>query len=209
MVGVGIKKRLLGLILLGLIVSAVSSFSLASFSNTKTNSNNTFTTASLDLSVDGSEDNLVKFNAAGFKPDDEQIETWELTNNGSIDGYLDLENISLTSNENTCYYPETSFGDTSCVDPGAGELADLTSLDMFIDYDCDGQFNNQDSKFYSGLAADIASSYELNELMTAASSLCLSAQFSWQSAGEASDSISQSDDIIFDIEFELAQTSGQ
>ncbi len=202
------KKILLSLLTIGLVVSATAGATRANFSDTETSTGNTFTAGTLDLNADGNNGvNDLKFTVTGLVPGNQPIYTWHLNNVGSIPGYLDLASLVITSDENTCTDPEV--GDITCADPGAGELAQALGLDMIFDADCDGWFDAEDTKFYSGNASGVASSYELNKLIPAGGSVCLTTQFNWWSNRFIDDDLAQGDDLTMDMIFELGQTAAQ
>ena len=90
------------------------------FSDEETSNGNSFTAGTLDLNVDGGNTNVVKFNVSNMRPGSQPTGSWILANVGSIGGYLDLENILVTSQENVCTEPEISAGDVTCGNPGIG-----------------------------------------------------------------------------------------
>lgn len=180
----------------------------AYFSDTETSIGNTFTSGSLDLNVDGGNTNVVKFNVANMKPGNQPKGSWTLDNVGSINGYLDLENIAITDLENTCTEPEVEAGDVTCTaNPGDGELSSVLGLTLFVDRNGDGWYSVGDSYIYNGMANGIGTSYDLNEPINAGSSSKIVAILNWWST--PNDNLAQTDSMQLDITFELAQTTGQ
>jgi len=211
------KNGMLGLI--GILVVLVIAFGLtgsgAWLGDSETSTDNTFVAGTLDLNLDGGNNNVVKFDVANFTPGDQQIGTWRLCNVGSVDGFLDLENIAVSHYENACLEPEIEAGDTSCGNPGPGKgnLQHLVGLDLFWDrVDCDGWFDTDDGMLYQsqdGPAGGIAANYEANEPLNAGSCVCITAQFKWWSNRYGNDNLAQSDSMTIDITFELGQTASQ
>jgi len=126
----------------------------AYYSDTESTNNNTFTAGTLDLDIDGNNGaNTVKFTVNNMSPGNQPKGTYTLNNIGTINGYLDLENISVVNYENACLDPEINAGDVTCGNPGQseGELQDVVNLRLFIDYGCDGWISINDNVFYNGL----------------------------------------------------------
>ncbi len=203
------KRILFGVLITAVVVTVAFGATQAYFFDTETSTGNTFTAGTLDLDVDGNNGtNTVKFTVTNLVPGNQPVYTWHLNNVGSINGYLDIHNIAVSSNENTCIEPETSAGDATCTGPGSGELAGILGLDMFIDYNCDGLYTAGDNYIYSGgYSSGIAADYDQNELITAGGSKCVTAQFNWLST--ANDNLAMGDDMTMDMTFELGQTAGQ
>jgi len=192
------------------IAAAVSGATTAYFSDSETSHNNTFTAGTLDLAVDG-ENPLAhaKFAVTNMHPGESTQGIYRLTNTGSIDGYVDIASLTVTSQENGCNEPETTAGDATCGTPGAGEgeLAQFVQVQLFEDAGCDGAVSSGDTVFYSGLVKDVPSSFELNTALAAGGALCISARFDWPST--AQDNLAQGDGMQLDLAFELAQTTAQ
>lgn len=204
-------KILISLLTVVLVsVSAIGATS-AYFSDTETSSGNTFAAGSLDLNVDGQNANIVKFNVSNMKVGSQNIGTWRLRNVGSINGYLDLQDIVVTSYENGCVDPESDASDPTCGTPGEGEgeLQNLVSLSkLFWDTDCNGWVGAGEETIYNGKVGSIASDYDLNVPLNAGEEKCVTGQFNWWNNG-ADDNLGHGDSMTLDILFELAQTAGQ
>jgi len=202
------KKILTSLLTILVVGSTAVGATQAYFSDTETSTGNTFTAGSLDLNIDGGDTNVIKFTVANMRPGSQNIGTWRLRNVGSVDGYLDLHNILVTSKENGCLEPET--GDSSCGNPGdgEGELQDLVSLSkLFWDNDCNGWVGTGETTVYDGKVGSIASDYDLNVPLSAGQEKCLTAQFNWWSGAE--DNKGMGDSFTLDLTAELAQTTAQ
>ncbi len=198
-----------------LFISTIASLAIgatyAYFSDAETSTGNTFAAGTLDLDVNGNNgSNTVKFAVSNMKPGSQVIKTWTLNNVGSLDGYLDLENISVANSENGCEEPELEAGDVSCDNPGEGqgELQEAVSLSkLFWDDDCDGWVGTGETVIYDGKLGNIASHYEENRFLGAGKSQCVTAQINWWAG--ADDNKTMGDGATLSLEFELAQTTGQ
>jgi len=95
------KGILMSILMIGVVAMAAGAGTIAFFSDTETSTGNTFTAGTLNLKVDDQDGvNIVKFMVTDIKPGDSGVGTWKLTNAGSLDGYIDLENILVTDDEN-------------------------------------------------------------------------------------------------------------
>ena len=204
------KKILLSVLTIGMVSAVAFGATTAYFSDTETSTGNTFSAGTLDLDVDGNNgSNTVKFTVANMKPGSQQTGKYTLNNVGSINGFLDLENISVTNNENNCIEPETDAGDVTCnnLGPGEGELQNVVNMKLYWDNDCDGYWSTGDVYIYNGLTGGVASNYEENKPLNASASQCVMAVFDWWST--PSDNLAMGDDMTVNITFELAQTTAQ
>ncbi|MCD6483058.1 MAG: hypothetical protein J7K83_02190 [Candidatus Aenigmarchaeota archaeon] len=194
---------------IGIVAAMLGAGTFAYFSDTETSNGNTFTATSLDLKIDDGDTNVVKFTVTDMRPGKQPKATWKLTNVGALDGYLDLENIVVTSYENDLVDPEIDAGDITGGDPGQGngELQDVVNLRLFIDYDHNGWISTGDNVFYDGLVKDLPTNFELDEPINAGADLYIVAIFDWWSTPD--DNLAQTDGFDLDIEFELGQTTGQ
>jgi predicted ribosomally synthesized peptide with SipW-like signal peptide len=204
------KKILLSLLTVALVSSSAVGATQAYFSDTETSTGNTFAAGSLDLAVDENNGlNTVKFTVANMRPGNQPKATYTLNNVGSLNGYLDLENISVSSNENGCLEPETDAGDANCDNPGLGqgELQDVVNMRLFLDGDCNGWIGTGETVFYNGDTGSVASNYELDEQINAGDHVCVTALFDWWSTVD--DNKAMGDDMTVNMTFELAQTVDQ
>ncbi len=204
------NAMLKSLLIVLVVAVAVTGATVAYFSDVETSQGNYFTAGTLDLSVD-TENPLTstKFTITNLAPGDTQSVTYVLKNEGSIDGFLDMENIAVTSQENGCNEPETAAGDTSCGKPGngEGELSARVTMTLYMDDDCDGSKQSGEATIYSGAMKDVAASYDINRALSSGSTQCVGADFVWTSS--AQDNVAQGDTATLAVTFELAQTSAQ
>lgn len=205
-------KKLLWLLPVVLLIVALAAGAVGSaawFSDTETSNNNRFTAGTLDLNLDGGNTNVVKFNVSNMVPGNQPIGTWTLLNVGSVNGFVDLENITVTSLENGCVDPENNASDPTCGNPGAGEgeLQNVLGLTLFWDVDGNGWFGAGDTMIYNAMMAGVASHYESDKPLNAGASTKITAQINWWSTG--SDNLAQGDTAILNITFELGQKTDQ
>jgi len=198
------KKILISLLGLILVIGLVGLGVFAYFSDTETSNGNIFTAGTLDLNIDGGNTNVVKFTVANMRPGNQPKGSYNLKNVGTINGFLDLENIVVTSAENGRLDPEIAAGDTT---DGVGELQNVLGVYLFVDYNKDGWFSVGDKAIYNGLAKDMPSNFELNEPLAAGADINIRGIINWWST--PNDNQAQSDSMTIGITFELAQTAAQ
>ena len=174
------------------------------FLDTETSNGNSFTAGSLDLNIDGGNINVVKFTVGNMVPGNQPKSGFLLANVGSVKGYLDIENISVTNNENGRIEPEIAAGDTT---DGVGELQDVVNLRLFLDYDGNGWIGTGETVFYNGKVGSLPSNFELNELLNVGSNVRIGAIFDWWTTPD--DNKAMGDDMTLNMTFELGQTIGQ
>ncbi len=192
------------------ITAAASGATVAYFSDTETSANNTFTAGTLDLSVDALNPLVhATFAVTNMMPGEQKSGTYRLKNEGSLDGYIDIESITVTNTENGCNEPEATSGDTSCANPGVGEgeLQDNVTATLFTDTNCDGSINGAEVAFYHGLVKDLPTNFALNAAIVSGTTQCIGTIFDWNSS--ANDNLAQGDGFTFALTFELGQTAAQ
>jgi predicted ribosomally synthesized peptide with SipW-like signal peptide len=95
---------------IALIVGLVGAATWAYFSDVETSSNNTFTAGTLDLTVDGANDPLpVKFQLGPLAPGESGTIIYELNNVGSLNGWLDIEGVTVLNTEGLAQVLVTTF----------------------------------------------------------------------------------------------------
>ncbi len=175
----------------------------AYFLDTEDSSGNTFSSGSLNLTLDGNNGtSVVKWNLNNLKPGNQPKGTFNLANTGSVSGYLDLENIVVTSYENGIIEPESADGDSSSSE---GELEDVLNLRLFHDLDCNGWIGTGESTFFNGKVGTIASNYDLDILIPAGGSTCITGIYDWWDT--ADDNKAMTDSFVLDMTFELRQSA--
>ncbi len=199
-------KIILSLVVIFAVSAIAVGGTVAYFSDTGTSTGNTFTAGTLDLNVDGQNINVVKFTVANTVPGASGTGTYILNNVGNINGFIDLENISVTDDDNGCNSAETAAGDITC-GPGGGELGANINVDLFVDANNNGIFDGGDTTIYTGSTlSGIALNYPLNLPLNAAATTYIT--LNWNiptSVGK----IIQSDSSSLNLSFELGQTTAQ
>ena len=99
------------------VVAVVAGVTYAEFFDTETSNDNAFASGTLDLNVDGGNTNVVKFNVTNMHVGSQRVGTWRLRNVGTVNGFVDLENIVVTSQENGCNDPESEALDSTYLNP--------------------------------------------------------------------------------------------
>ena len=221
------KKRILGFTAMALAFSLVLAGTVSAlttgawFFDTETSNGNNITAGSLDLKIDNDDVNAVKFEVDNMVPNNtstpQLVRTYLLKNTGSIDGYLDLSSIVLTSFENGILDPEEEAGDTT---DNKGELVDRAYLALFFDLNDDGKyFAADDYLVYNGKPAGLPTKKMIKRLMPAESELKLVAHLDWYPADYPPatpwtqdhkmphlDNLAMGDSFTLDITFLLGQT---
>jgi len=165
---------------------------------------NTFAAGDLVLNVDGLHTATAKFNVINMVPGNQPSGNWTIANVGSINGYLDIENVVVTNNENTRNAVEIAAGDTT---DAIGELGDMVNISLYVDVNKDGWWSAGDISIYNGLVSAMPTHFDLNRLVASGTDTKIQARLDWRST--PSDNLAQTDSMTIDLTFELAQTTGQ
>ena len=198
------KKMMIALMAVLITVGLVGIGTYAFFSDTETSSGNTFAAGTLDLNLDGGNTNVVKFNVSNLQPGNQPNGTWNVINVGTVNGYLDLHNITVTQTGGIFTDAEAAAGDNG----NAGNLGDLLGLTLFVDVNGNGWFGAEDTIIYDAMLGGIAADYDLNlPLLAAGGSSNITMILNWWSRPD--DNLGQGDTATIDMTFELGQTTGQ
>lgn len=197
-------KIVKSLFLILAMVAMVTGATRAYFSDSVAVAGNTFAAGSLALNVDGSHTADAKFNVAGMKPGDQPSGSWTLANTGNINGYVDIENITVSNAENGINDAEAAAGDTTA---SVGELQNVVNINLYYDVDGNGWWSTGDISIYNGLVKDMPSHFETNQPLNAGSNVKVQARLDWWNT--PNDNLAQTDSMTIDLTFELAQTTGQ
>ena len=102
------RKVLISLFIIGILALGIGWGTHSLFTDTETSNGNTFTAATLDLKVNGTDDpNVVYITLSNMKPgDDTGYYKWILKNVGSIPGKLSVTFSVIVNNENGINEPE-------------------------------------------------------------------------------------------------------
>jgi len=199
------KKILISLAIIGVVAAIGVGATVAYFSDTETSTGNTFTAGTLDLTINNPGQAI--FNVGNLKPNDSGHGTWTLTNAGSVDGYVDIHNITLANYENGCNDPETKVSDPTCgTSTDQGELSANMDVRLCVDVDNNGVCNEEDTSIYTGKLSGIASDYDANIALAAGATKYITMTWSIDSGVG---NIIQSDSTTMGLTFELGQTTGQ
>ncbi len=174
----------------------------AQFNDTETGTN-TFTAGTLDLTIDGLNGTVATFTASNLAPGSQPKHKYTLANIGSINGYLDIDSVTVQSLENTIWEPEAQAGDVTSPE---GELDNVLNCRLFLDYNGDGWYSAGDVYFYNGLVSGLAAAapFDLDELMPAGGGTDFIVElYDWWNT--ALDNQAMSDSLVIDIVFSLGQ----
>jgi predicted ribosomally synthesized peptide with SipW-like signal peptide len=194
------SKILLSLMTITLTLTIVGIGVFAAFNDTETSDQNTFTTGTLNLALtdsvdDGTEGETATWNVAALAPGDSGGgERLIINNTGTMAGYLDISSITVTNAENydatTDEAEAAADGDTSDA-TGGGELGQQLQVQLWIDannngiVDVNGSSNLLETSIFpaaaigaadpgvTGILNNIATSYNLNQLIGAGSTTYL------------------------------------
>lgn len=201
-------KLISSILILALALIGIVGATAAYFSDTGTSNGNTFTAGSLDLKVNGTDENVRLFNLSDLHPEyfvvpgNQPHSEYEITNTGTIKGYLNIKNIVVTNEERTCIGPEIAAGD----DPVSlvGELGDFLNLRLWIDTNGDGWISAGENKFFDGRINTLPASFLLNMDIPAGGTVKVIGVISdWWSS--STDNLAQTDSVNIDLTFTLDQ----
>ena len=202
------NRVLLSIMTIVLVCALIGGGVYAYFSDIETSTGNTFTAGTLDLNLDGGNANVVKFTVADVKPGDSGAGTWTVANVGTIDGYLDLESISVTEGAGTATDPELvdepTHGDTN-------QLGNYLLGHLFIDTNNDGGWDTGETDIFGTNAVPeeintISANYALN--LSLAESATNYVTLAW-SVPTATDNRIQGDNVTLNMTFELQQRTDE
>jgi predicted ribosomally synthesized peptide with SipW-like signal peptide len=209
-------KILLSLSVIAAVAAIAIGGTVAYFSDTETSQGNTFSAGTLNLTLDGANENVVKFTVTDAVPGQSGRGTWTVRNVGSIAGYLDLESISVVDDDLNCNEPELAAeiatygtGNQTCGPNGGGELGANMNVTLCVDndYSTNPGCGAGNTVIYNGALNRIASSYNQN-LPLAANGGTNYITLDW-TIPDGVGNIIQSDRATLNMTFELAQTMGQ
>ena len=185
------KKIIISLSVIGAIAAIAIGGTMAYFSDTENSNGNTFTAGTLNLTVDDQNNPLpVKFALSNLKPTDSGNISYNIDNVGSIDGYLNLQNITVANTEGTD--PES---ETNTAEPG--ELGSHINVSVKIGA----------TEIYNGSLDGFASFVTKNNITLAdGASTTVTIDWVWNLLS-ASDNDAQGDVATVGIEFSLSQNS--
>jgi len=202
------KKILVSFMTIALVSALIGGGIYAYFSDVETSTGNTFTAGTLDLNLDGGNTNVVKFTVDDVKPGASGGGTWEVSNVGNMDGYLDLESIGVSEDIGTTTDPELADEGG----PDTAQLGNYLMVHMFIDANNNGSWDSGETDIFGTNASPaaintIASSYGL-DLSLLANGGTNYITLLW-SVGTTVDNRIQGDSVTLDITFELQQRAAE
>ena len=129
-------KKIFGLTVAALMVMGlIGGGTWAYFSDPETSSGNILTAGTLDLTLDGNDDDIKVIEAlvSDVKPGDNNSEYIELANAGSLEGELDILFSAITNTEST----GTTEYESDAIGSG-GELGADATMAVWIDVNANG-----------------------------------------------------------------------
>ena len=177
----------------------------AYFSDTEISTGNTFTAGTLDLNLEGDNIDVLMFNVSSLAPGSSGDEEVNLENVGNLDGFLDISFLNLVNDDVSCNDPESDVDET-CGASEVGELADNLDVLAYLDENDNNVYNaGTDVLIYDNKAVDIVGEQLSDQALNSGSTKIFRLEWSVDSSVG---NIIQSDNTGFDVEFELAQTTG-
>ena len=200
------SKITLSLIMIAAVGAIVVGATGAYFSDTEISTGNTFTAGTLDLNLEGDNIDVLMFNVSSLAPGSSGDEEVNLENVGNLDGFLDISFLNLVNDDVSCNDPESDVDET-CGASEVGELADNLDVLAYLDENDNNVYNaGTDVLIYDNKAVDIAGEQLSDQALSSGSTKIFRLEWSVDSSVG---NIIQSDNTGFDVEFELAQTTGQ
>lgn len=194
------KKLLFSFLVLGITSVLAIGATTAYFSDTEISTGNTFTAGTLDLKLDGGDENVVKFNLDNIRPGNQPQGTYTLKNAGSITGNLTISGITIADNENILSEPEKEAGDTSDT---IGELSQVVNLRIYLDLDKNGSYSTGDIMLFNNKVSNLPSSIDTGLTLAADEDVNVKFLFDWWNT--PIDNQAQGDSMMLDLEFMLKQ----
>lgn len=212
------KKILLAVVLIGGIatIGGIAATS-ALFTDTETNTANTFTAGTLNLTVGGTDGTAFEsFNLDNLGVDGQVVggKTWTIVNTGSVPGELTLSMNDLINNDNGCNEPEALM-DTTCGNPGPNEGELGANMIAKILLDTDGAGPAQATEVVSTTLAtanqgEFASQWVSNAgVVTLPAGGQATVTMNWATDPQSYTNVIQSDSLGFGLQFDLVQVVPQ
>ena len=202
------KKIIASILVLAIALIGVIGATAAYFSDIGTSNGNTFTAGSLDLKVNGTDDNVRLFNLSDVHPEyfvvpgNQPHSCYNISNTGTIKGYLNIKDIKVTNVEKGCIGPEIAAGDDAASD--IGELGNFLNLKLWVDTNGDGWVSTGENVFFDGKINTLPSSILLNlEIPAGGTAKVVGVISDWWSS--ATDNMAQTDSVTIDLTFTLDQ----
>jgi len=189
-----------------LVVLAITVFGAGTFaylSGEETSTGDTFTVDAdepdLELSPCGSQPYL-PFDVSDVNPGDSGVADINLTNAGTVDGWLSMKIINCTNDENERLEPESEAGD---ITPDEGELGSKLYLEIWFDDDNDGEIGTGEQLIKEDYVDNLCEiKISIDAIME--SGMTWTIGIKWSVASDVGN-ITQSDRLTFDIAFTLSE----
>ncbi len=203
------SKLIVSILVFTLALSGILGATAAYFSDSGTSNGNTFTAGSLDLKVDGVDENVTLFNLSGIsptyfvKPGSQPNGEYKISNSGTLAGYLNIKDIVVTNLENTRIDPEIKAGDLT---DDVGELGDFLFISIFDDKNGDGWISTGETRFYDGKINELPDSLLMNLKIAPGDVVNVVGVITnwWQGSN---DNLAQTDSVTVDLTFTLDQVA--
>jgi spore coat-associated protein N len=199
------KKLIISLSVIGAVAAIAVGGTIAYFSDTETSTGNSFAAGTLNLALtdaseNGTESETNTWVFSNIKPTDSDSATLVLNNTGTLAGYVDISNISITDDEGTNPESETSTGK---------KLSDLLYVWMFWDVNHNGNFDSGDgdvdiygtSASYAKFSA-MATSYDIDEELVASNTAGITMKYNWPSSADDNDAQGDTTTMTFTVELD-------
>lgn len=212
------RKILLAVLALIILTTVTAVTAAALFTDEETSGTNTFTAGTLDLAVDGTDDavEFQSFSISNIGVDGVVTggNTWEVSNSGSVPGYLSMSITGLTNTENGCNEPELKT-EPACEADNNGELGAAITTTVLVDRDGAGATFSDETAVSSTLATANQGAYATQWDAYAASLTdgyieigageSIDVTLNWATDPATYDNSIQSDGVTFTVQFDLTQ----
>lgn len=207
------RRRVVGgLVTIGAASAAAGAGTMAAFNDEEESENNAVKAGTLNLSLDtGGNEGTKTLSVTNAKPGDSGSGASGITNDGTIDGHLDLTVENVRNEENGRNGPEKDAGDGSADE---GELGDHLTVWIGFDRDDEQLTDNRtgavDTETDEAVPVDgeklndAEGSYDTNFALGSGESANLVME--WEIPDETGNEI-QSDEVLFDVVVTLTQGS--
>lgn len=194
------SKLIMTISAIAISASLVIGGTFAAFSDYGTSNSNTFAAGTLDLTVDGMENHDAKFAVTNMAPGSQPTGQFVLKNKGTINGFLNISNITVVNSENILTAPEILAGDKSA---DIGELGSVVNVRLYIDTNSDGYLSTGETTFYDGPVSNLPANIKLNTALLAGAEIKINAVFDWWDT--VNDNLAQDDSMSLNCKFDLTQ----
>lgn len=193
------------------ITASIAGFALTQslFRDTERSAQSAFVVGTLDMAVDGKNgtaaENITVTNL-GSSAAQSGGKTWRINNVGTLPGKLSLHVENLISNENGCNEPE-ELVDNTCANPGAnqGELGSRIATSIALTKEGSTK-TIITTTLEATNAPQFAQQWETNAgAVIVPPDGQVDVTFSWEMDDAEYDNSIQSDDVTFDLVFDLKQ----